>query len=127
MSELAPEDVINQYISAYNTFDVSGMLATLTPDVHFEHYVGDERTSESFGWEDFRRLAEHAVTLFTEREQHITEINFEQRTATAQIEYRGRLAVDLPNGPLAGSIVELRGTTEFTFHNGKIARIVDRS
>ncbi|WP_064077014.1 nuclear transport factor 2 family protein [Prescottella equi] len=127
MSELSPEDVIDRYISAYNSFDVLGMLATLTPDVRFEHYVGDERTSESVGWDDFRRLAEHAVTLFTEREQHITEVKFEERTATAHIEYRARLAVDLPDGPLAGDIIELRGTTNFTFHDGRISRIVDRS
>lgn len=127
MSELSPEDVIDRYISAYNSFDVLGMLSTLSPDVRFEHYVGDERTSESSGLDDFRRLAEHAVTLFTEREQHITGMKFGKNTVTAQIEYRGRLALDLPDGPLAGDIVELCGTTEFTFHKRKISRIVDRS
>lgn len=127
MSELSPEDVIDRYISAYNSFDVLGMISTLTPDVRFEHYVGDERTSESFGREEFQRLAEHAVTLFTEREQHITEMKFGRHTVTAHIEYHGRLALDPPDGLHAGDIVELRGTTEFTFHDGKISRIVDRS
>ncbi len=32
------KDLIDRYISAYNAFDVEGMLALLSPDIRFENY-----------------------------------------------------------------------------------------
>ncbi|CAM5209059.1 hypothetical protein LSPH26S_03821 [Lysinibacillus sphaericus] len=43
------------------------------------------------------------------------------------IAWRGVLAVDVPDGPRAGSVLELRGESEFEFTDGIISRIVDRS
>jgi hypothetical protein len=37
------------------------------------------------------------------------------------------LAVDMPGGPPAGSVLELVGESEFGFESGRICRIVDRS
>ncbi|MCE8012508.1 nuclear transport factor 2 family protein [Halomonas daqingensis] len=127
MDESKQRELIEQYIAAYNDFDIEGMLAVLAPDVEFENYSGEELTASASGLEEFRLLAQRAKGLFTERFQRVTSLVFSQDGATAEIDYRGRLAQDIPGGPKAGSLLELNGTTEFTFGGERIVRIVDRS
>lgn len=104
------------------------MLALLSPDVHFENYAGDNLTVSASDIGEFRRLAEQAKSLFSEREQRIISIQFQQcGTVAVVIEYRGRLAADVPGGPRAGTVLELYGTSEHSFRDGRIAGIVERS
>jgi len=119
--------LVDRYLAAYNGFDVDGMLAVLSPDIRFENYSGGRLTAAASGIDEFRRLAEQAVALFSEREQRITGLALHPDSAVADIAYRGRLAVDLPDGPAAGTLIELQGRSEFSFVGGKIGRIVDRS
>ncbi|MCE8001619.1 nuclear transport factor 2 family protein [Billgrantia ethanolica] len=127
MDESKQRELIEQYVAAYNDFDIEGMLAVLAPDVEFENYSGEELTASASGIEEFRLLAQRAKGLFTERFQRVTSLVFHQDGATAEIDYRGRLAQDMPGGPKAGSLLELNGTTEFTFGGERIVSIVDRS
>ena len=121
------QELINRYITAYNAFDVDGMLATLTPDIHFENYSGGEMTVAADGIANFRSLAEKSKEFFSEREQRIVNLTFEQNLGKAEIAYRGRLAADIPGGPHAGTLLELQGVSEFLFADGLISKIVDRS
>lgn len=127
MKNTQPKDLIDTYIAAYNRFDVDGMLATLSPDVCFENYSGGELTASASGIAAFRQLAEKARSLFSEREQRITTLQLDGDTAIADIAYRGKLAADIPDGPAAGTVLELNGRSEFGFRDGLISRIVDRS
>jgi ketosteroid isomerase-like protein len=127
MDESKQRELIEQYIAAYNDFDIEGMLAVLAPNVEFENHSGGELTASASGIEEFRLLAQRAKGLFTERFQRVTSLVFSQDGATAEIDYRGRLAQDIPGGPKAGSLLELNGTTEFTFGGERIVKIVDRS
>jgi hypothetical protein len=119
--------VIERYLAAYNAFDIDGMLALLAPDVRFENIAGGQVNAETSGIEAFRQLAEQGRQLFSEREQRITSLAFDGDTARAGIAWRGRFAVDIPDGPRAGSVIELQGESEFGFDGGRIARLVDRS
>ncbi|MCE8032205.1 MAG: nuclear transport factor 2 family protein [Halomonas sp.] len=127
MDESKQRELIEQYIAAYNDFDIEGMLAVLAPDVEFENYSGEELTASASGIEEFRLLAQRAKGLFTERFQRVTSLVFNQESATAEIDYHGRLAQDIPGGPKAGSLIELNGVSEFTFGAGRIIKIIDRS
>jgi hypothetical protein len=120
-------ELIDKFIAAYNAFDIDGMTAVLAPDVRFENYSGGVLTASTTGLDQFRQLAEQSKTMFSEREQRITSSAFDENAATVTIAYRGRLAVDIPNGPSAGTLVELEGGSEYTFGDGKITKIVDRS
>lgn len=120
-------ELINRYLDAYNAFDVDGMLAVLGAEIRFENYSGDALTAASSGIGEFRQLAEHAKALFAEREQRITAIESREGALIASIAYHGRLAADIPDGPRAGTVLDLRGTSEFSFDQGLITRIVDRS
>jgi ketosteroid isomerase-like protein len=120
-------ELINRYLAAYNRFDVDGMLAVLGPAVGFEHYAGDRLTAAATGISEFRQLAEQAKALFSEREQRITAIESCDGVLIAGISFRGCLAADIPDGPRAGTVLALRGRSEFWFDAGLITRIVDRS
>src|SRR5690606_35740614 len=93
------KSLIDRYIAAYNAFDVEGMLALLAPGIVFENFSNGQRTSTVSGVDEFRRLAEASTSLFSEREQRITAWRQGPDHAVASIAYRGRLAVDMPDGP----------------------------
>ncbi len=127
MDDSTKRELIEQYIAAYNHFDIEGMLAVLAPDVSFENYTGKKLTASANGIEEFRQLAQQAKRFYSERVQRVTSLTFSQNGATAEIDYHGRLAQDIPGGPKAGSLLELNGETEFTFGSERITRIIDRS
>ncbi|MYW92953.1 nuclear transport factor 2 family protein [Amycolatopsis rubida] len=119
--------LIDRYVRAYNEFDINGMLSTLTPDIRFENHSDRQLTVGSDGVEAFRQLAEQSAALFAEREQRVLSIGLHPAGATAQVAYRGVPAAPVPGDDRSGKVIELKGTTEFSFENGKIAKIVDRS
>jgi hypothetical protein len=119
--------LIDRYLAAYNGFDVEAMLAVLSPDVRFENYSADELTAQASGIDEFRRLAEQSTSIFAEREQRIAALESDGNTIIARIDFHGRLAADIPGGPPAGTVLDLHGESVFTFNDGLISVIVDRS
>lgn len=117
---------IERYVDAYNRFDVKGMLAELTPDVRFENVSDGEVTASSSGIDEFRRLAELSSAMFSERKQVVTGMAFGEVSVRVGIAWRGVFAVDLPEGPTVGTVIELRGESEFEFSGDRICRIIDR-
>jgi ketosteroid isomerase-like protein len=118
---------IENYIRSYNAFDVEGMTKDLHPDVVFENVSNGEVDLTTNGIGEFRKQAEMAKGVFTQREQKITSWNFNSDTVTIDIDYNGVLAVDLPNGMKYGETLRLKGQSVFTFKGGKISRIQDKS
>jgi hypothetical protein len=127
MDDAKRNELIGQYIAAYNAFDIDGMAAVLSPGVRFENYSGTERSHATSGIDEFRQLAEMARSVFSEREQRIVGLEFQADSVFANIDFRGRLAADMPEGPPADTVVELKGTSEFSFENGQISKVVDRA
>ncbi|MNM34987.1 SnoaL-like domain protein [compost metagenome] len=127
MSNSDNKELVNRYLVAYNSFNIDGMLALLSPDVRFENYSSGQLTDATNGIDEFRELAEKAKSLFSEREQRITKLTLSQNSAIADIAYRGQLAADIPGGPSAGTVLNLQGQSEFSFKDGQISKIVDRS
>jgi hypothetical protein len=127
MSAASQEETIGRYLAAYNAFDVDAMLALLSPEVRFENYEGEQLTAAASGIDEFRHLAERAKALFSEREQRITSLGRHEGAIIAKIAYRGRIGVDIPDGPQAGTVLDLHGESEFSFDGARISRIIDRS
>lgn len=121
------QQTVENYIKAYNNFDIAGMLSTLHPDVYFENVTNGQVDLTTQGIDAFKKQAEQAKGFFHEREQTITGIQFSGDTVTVQIDYRGVLAGDLPNGMKAGDTLKLRGKSTFVFKDSRIARIKDES
>lgn len=119
--------IIENYISSYNNFDVENMLKDLDENIVFKNVSDGEVNLTTAGMSEFRRQAEQAKNLFSEREQKITDWNFGENEVEIGIAYRGTLAADLPNGLRSGSKIELTGKSIFRFVNDKIISIEDIS
>jgi ketosteroid isomerase-like protein len=119
--------VIDRYLAAYNDLDVPGMLATLHPDVEFRNVAGGEVTASAHGREQFRVLAEHAVTLFRSRRQSVREYEAEGDRVRIAVDFEGELAAGLGPALRAGDTLRLAGHSTFTFRDGLIVELMDES
>lgn len=119
--------IIQNYIDAYNNFDVDGMATDLDETVVFENVSNGNVDLRTEGLQAFVQQAEAAKAYFTERQQRIESWSFEDTTISIEIAYSAVLATDLPNGLKKGESLELKGTSTFGFENGRIKSITDRS
>lgn len=127
MTDESKKQIIEDYINAYNNFDVERMLANLHDDIEFKNISNGEVNLTLKGVSDFKAQAEQTKNLFTQREQKITGITFEDDLAEVKIDYCGVLAIDLPNGLKAEDKIELKGKSIFLFADEKIIEITDIS
>ena len=120
-------ELIDRYVTAYNQCDVEGMLALMHPDVEFRNVAAGEVTVSSHGREEFRALAERAVTLFASRRQTVREYGDDGVRAWITVDYEGVLAADLGPELQAGTALRLNGRSMFSFRDGLIVLLVDES
>lgn len=125
--EQTRQRVIENYIAAYNRFDIEGMLENLHSEIEFQNISNGETNLSIKGIDQFSVQAESAEKLFSQREQKITNILFEGDKAEVEIDYSAVLAEDLPNGLKKDAKIELKGKSIFTFRDGKIIGIQDIS
>lgn len=120
-------ELIDRYLAAYNEFDVEGMLAVMHPDVEFRNVAAGEVTVASQGRQEFRALAEHAVTLFASRRQTVREYGEDGERAWIRVDYEAVLAADLGPELQSGTTLRLSGRSTFMFRDGLIVQLVDES
>lgn len=123
----AQEELIRNYIAAYNTFDVEGMTRGMASDVVFENIQEGKVTLRLEGIEAFRRQAEEAKAYFSKRTQRVNHITQKGEAYEVEIEYEGVLAIDLPNGPSKGQELRMNGKSIFRIENGEIVHLSDIS
>lgn len=119
--------IIENYIISYNNFDVENMLKDLDENIVFKNISDGETNLLTSGIEAFKIQAEEAKQLFSRREQKITNLEFSENAAEADVFYTGTFTVDLPNGLKAGDEINLAGKSIFRFAGDKIVEIEDRS
>lgn len=127
MSEKHKEEIIRQYIEAYNGFNIDAILALMHPDIRFQNISHGEINAQTRGKPEFEALARQSAALFTARSQSLRSLQISEDKAIAEIDFLALLASDLPNGLKAGAKLELKGTTEFLFKDGLIWSIIDES
>src|SRR5215204_1759550 len=98
MDNVQARQIIEDYITAYNRFDVEGMTRHLHTNIEFRNFVAGEVTHAIMGIEGFKLQAREATHYFTQREQRITGSTFCGSEATVTIDYSATLATGLPNG-----------------------------
>ncbi|WP_217597726.1 nuclear transport factor 2 family protein [Cohnella sp. GbtcB17] len=119
--------IIENYVVAYNAFDVEKMVELLHKDIVFRNISNGETTTETNGIQAFKALAEQSSTMFSSRCQTITDYRVENGKAVIGIDYEGVLAVDFPNGLKSGDKLQLKGKSTFEIKEGKISLIEDYS
>ncbi len=127
MSETEKRKLIENYVRAYNNFDIEEMLRDLHERIIFKNNSNGETTLELSGIKAFRDQARQVADLFAEREQKITHFIYSEEVCEIEIDYRATLVADLPNGLKTGDKIELKGKSVFRFADGKIIAIEDIS
>lgn len=118
---------IENYIDAYNKFDIDMMILDIDIDIKFENITNNNIDMELNGIENFKEQATKSKHLFKYREQKIINMEFTGNQVKVDIMYHGILASDLPNGLKAGDRIELKGVSIFIFNDNKIIEIRDIS
>ncbi|WP_433708356.1 hypothetical protein [Paenibacillus illinoisensis] len=55
------KDLIEKYLSAYNTFNTDGKIGVLNGNIHFRNISKGKGNSETKGIQEFRTLAEQSI------------------------------------------------------------------
>ncbi|MBI5680611.1 MAG: nuclear transport factor 2 family protein [Methanobacterium sp.] len=125
MKEKLMKRITDQYIKSFNEFDVEGMLKNIHRDVVFKNIAGEEVTVELNGKIAFKNQIDQPVELFEKREMKIIEQKFGDDMVENHVDFKGVLAVDIPDGPKKHDLIRLQYTTIFKFKEGKIISIED--
>ena len=121
------EEIIKNYVNAYNEFDVPGMVAAFHEDIVFENVQGGETNLSLKGIDAFTQQAESAKSFFSSRRQTIKSVKHHEDETEIEIDYHAVLAVDFPNGLKKGQELTLQGRSVFTFDGDKIVKLMDIS
>ncbi|HXS57927.1 MAG TPA: nuclear transport factor 2 family protein [Hanamia sp.] len=124
---IAREKIVNNYIDAYNNFDIERMCANLDENIKFENISNGVSNMALQGLTSFKKQAEQAKNLFIARTQTIISWTHQENLTEIEIEYNAVLAIDLPNGLKKGENLNLRGKSIFKFSGGKIIELIDIS
>ena len=119
--------IIENYIEAYNSFDVESMVKLLHKDILFRNFSNGAVDTETRGIQEFKELAQKSSKIFSSRRQTITNCSALDDGIEVHIEYEAILAVDLPNGLKIGDKLQLKGKSLFGMKEGKISLIEDMS
>ncbi|RRN77383.1 nuclear transport factor 2 family protein [Pseudoxanthomonas sp. SGD-10] len=122
------EDIIKEYIEAYNVFDTEKMVEDFDEDIVFENISNGELNLAVNGIEDFKSQANQAKNYFESRTQTIKSFKHTADTTEVEIDYYAILAANFPNGLKEGDELRLQGKSIFEFNEkNKIVKIVDIS
>jgi ketosteroid isomerase-like protein len=123
----ALNDLINHYITCYNSKDISGMLECVTDDVVFENISNTGQSMRFEGRDAMAEIAQLSGNAFSYRRQKILNLIEDGEKACAEVSFEAKAAVDLPTGAKAGDMIQVRGASFFEFRNGLLSRIADYS
>ena len=127
MDDKSKRDLIEEYLSAYNTFDIDGMISTLHEDIEFRNISDGREAASASGADDLRQLALQSKEIFRSHRQTIKKYEIVGDRVSVEIAFEGVTAVDLPGGPKKGEKITLQGRSEFAFKDNQIHRITDVS
>ncbi len=91
--------IIDQYVKAYNEFDVDKMVRNIHPDVEFKNIANGEVNMHIQGLETFKKQVKDSTNLLKKREMTITKQTIEGDVVKNKIDFKAVLNVDIPVGP----------------------------
>jgi hypothetical protein len=121
------ENIILNYIKAYNEFDMDGMVADFDESIRFENISNGKSIMTLFGLTAFKAQAERAIDVFSARQQTVKAFHHSGDQTEIEIDYEATLAVDFPNGLKKGRRLKLLGKSIFKFSGEKIVELIDIS
>jgi hypothetical protein len=126
MDNTKEKNLVQQYVDAYNAFDIDGMAKLLHEEVEFRNISDGEVEVETKGITEFRELAKQAEDIFSERCQSIKQFTFFPNKVEIELDFEATLAMDLM-GLKAGEKLKLQGKSIFEIKEDKLIVIEDYS
>lgn len=127
MNNTKVKSLVQQYVDAYNAFDIDGMTALLHEEIEFRDISDGDLEVETKGIDEFRKLAEQSKDILSERCQTIKKFTTLPNKVEIEIDYEATLAIDLPIGLNAGEKLKLQGKSIFEIKDNKLIVIEDYS
>ncbi|MEO9971438.1 MAG: nuclear transport factor 2 family protein [Hyphomonadaceae bacterium] len=121
------DHIVSRYISCYNERDIEGLMACVTEDVIFENISNSGQNMRLDGRDAMGEVARLSINAFSYRRQKIISFIDGGDKASAEVQFEGKAAVDLPNGTKAGEMLTLLGASFFEIRSGLLCRIADYS
>ena len=121
------ENIILNYIKAYNDFDTTGMVADFDESIRFENISNGKSNMTLYGLEAFKAQAAKAKDVFSARQQAVKAFHHAGDKTEIEIDYEATLAADFPNGLKKGRRLKLLGKSIFKFSGDKIVELIDIS
>ena len=118
-------EIVKNFINAYNSLNVESMITYLHPEIEFKNISSGVENVYTKGIEEFKELANNSIKIIKEREQKITSYTESDDTVNVEINFRGILAMDLPNGLKSGEILVMNGKSKYVFKDNLIILLVD--
>lgn len=119
--------IIENYVDAYNHFDVDRMLADIDEEARFENISAGEVTLTTEGKDALREQAREAAEVFSEREQVISNFQFHEQEVEVDVDFSATLAIDFSEELKTGDRIAMTGKSVFTFREDKIIALKDIS
>ncbi|MBN8828766.1 MAG: nuclear transport factor 2 family protein [Sphingobacteriia bacterium] len=114
-------DIINQYINAYNSFNIDGMLILFAENCIFETVTNSDKPVKVTGKNNLKELATTSAKYFEVREQIIRNYIISENKACIEVEFRGKLASEyslkIQGSNKNGGKVQLLGVSIFEFNS----------
>ena len=120
-------ELIDLYLSGYNSFNIKKMLLPLHSKVVFENYKNGEQTMKLAGVKAFKKQALKGFEMFSKRRQEILSIEHKEDTAEALVNYSATLKVGIGDKRKAGDVMNLTGKSIYHFKDDRIVKIEDHS
>ena len=118
-------EIVKNFINAYNSLNVESMIKFLHPEIKFKNISGGVVNAHTRGIEEFTGIANNSIKIFKERTQKIISYTESDDTVNVEINFRGILAMDLPNGLKSGEILVMNGKSKYVFKDNLIILLVD--
>jgi hypothetical protein len=118
------KELIDLYISGYNSFNMKKMLLPLHSKVIFENYKNDELNMKLDGIKAFKKQAQKGFQMFSKRRQEILSIEHYGDVSEAVINYSATLKVNVGEKK-AGEVMNITGKSIYHFKDDRIVKIED--
>ena len=121
------ENIITNYIDAYNNFNIEKMLVDLDENIKFKNISNGITNMALNDLSLFKAQAEQSKNFFTTRTQTIKCWKHDDTVTEIEVDYRAVLAIDLPNELKKGESLDMQGKSIFKFLGNKIIELTDIS
>lgn len=120
------KELIDLYISGYNSFNMKKMLLPLHSKVVFENYKNGELNMKLDGIKAFKKQAQKGFQMFSKRRQEILSVEHKEDMSEAVINYSATLKVNVGDKK-AGEVMNTTGKSIYHFKDDRISKIEDYS